>query len=81
MTDPTFIIVSFFASYHRGPKGWEYTMGNFAQQVHPLVDTVSLTIQRINSSTVDHFVVSMKHSPKVTLDIGTQFDQTVAIQV
>ncbi|KAG6872814.1 hypothetical protein C0995_006413 [Termitomyces sp. Mi166 len=48
---------SFFASYHRGPKGWEYVMGNFAQQVHPLVDSVSLAIQRINSSTVDHFVL------------------------
>ncbi|KAG6891044.1 hypothetical protein C0992_010706 [Termitomyces sp. T32_za158] len=48
---------SFFASYHRGPNGWEYTMGNFAQQVHPLVDSVSLTIQRINSSTVDHVVL------------------------
>ncbi|KNZ75430.1 hypothetical protein J132_02763 [Termitomyces sp. J132] len=46
---------SFFASYHRGPKGWEYAMGNFAQQVHPLVDSVSLTIKRINSSTVDRF--------------------------
>ncbi|KAG6866095.1 hypothetical protein C0991_008847 [Blastosporella zonata] len=48
---------SFFASYHRGPEGWEYAMGNFAQQVHPLVDSVSLTIKRVNSSTTDQIVL------------------------
>ncbi|KAG6832421.1 hypothetical protein H0H87_001581 [Tephrocybe sp. NHM501043] len=48
---------SFFASYHRGPKGWDYAMGNFAQQVHPLVDSVSLTVQRINSNTTDTFTL------------------------
>ncbi|PPQ63478.1 hypothetical protein CVT24_005135 [Panaeolus cyanescens] len=35
---------SFFASYHSGVRGWEYYMGNFAQQVHPLTDSVELTI-------------------------------------
>ncbi|KAG6919989.1 hypothetical protein DXG01_013338 [Tephrocybe rancida] len=44
---------SFFASYHRGPKGWDYAMGNFAQQTHPLVDSVTLTVLRINSSVTD----------------------------
>ncbi|KAK0212757.1 hypothetical protein DFS33DRAFT_1249679 [Desarmillaria ectypa] len=44
---------SFFASYHRGRDGWEYMMGNFAQQTHPLVDAVELTIQRANSTSID----------------------------
>ncbi|KAK0461182.1 uncharacterized protein EV420DRAFT_1530760 [Desarmillaria tabescens] len=44
---------SFFASYHRGRDGWEYVMGNFAQQTHPLVDAVELTIQRVNSTSID----------------------------
>ncbi|KAG6886018.1 hypothetical protein C0993_006134 [Termitomyces sp. T159_Od127] len=39
-------------------------MGNFAQQVHPLVDSVSLTIQRINSSTVDHIVQQAPVNPQ-----------------
>lgn len=32
-------------------------MGNFAQQTHPLIDAVTLTLQRVNSSTVDEIVV------------------------
>ncbi|KAK0485881.1 hypothetical protein IW261DRAFT_1452570 [Armillaria novae-zelandiae] len=44
---------SFFASYHRGRDAWEYVMGNFAQQTHPLVDAVELTIQRVNSTYID----------------------------
>ncbi|KAG6813617.1 hypothetical protein H0H92_009234 [Tricholoma furcatifolium] len=48
---------SFATRQNSGPKGWEYAMGNFAQQVHPLVDSVSLTIQRIGSTTTDHFVL------------------------
>ncbi|KAG5644995.1 hypothetical protein DXG03_007272 [Asterophora parasitica] len=32
-------------------------MGNFAQQIHPLVDSVTLTIQRIDSTTVDTIVL------------------------
>lgn len=34
----------FFSSYHRGASGWEYSMGNFATLVHPLVDSVNLTL-------------------------------------
>ncbi|KAF9263255.1 hypothetical protein L218DRAFT_902191 [Marasmius fiardii PR-910] len=44
---------SFFSSYSRGDKGWLYSMGNFAQQVHPLIDAVTLTIRRVNSRTID----------------------------
>ncbi|THV02344.1 hypothetical protein K435DRAFT_920625 [Dendrothele bispora CBS 962.96] len=44
---------SFFASYYRGDKGWLYSMGNFAQQTHPLTDSVELTIMRNNSSGID----------------------------
>ncbi|KAJ6593998.1 hypothetical protein B0H19DRAFT_1225277 [Mycena capillaripes] len=44
---------SFFSSYSRGPRGWTYIMGNFAQQIHPLNDLVELTIQRINSSSIE----------------------------
>ncbi|CAA7259117.1 unnamed protein product [Cyclocybe aegerita] len=48
---------SFFASYSRGAAGWSYTMGNFAQQVHPLSDSVELTVQRANSTTNDTFTL------------------------
>ncbi|KAK1224601.1 hypothetical protein PQX77_012496 [Marasmius sp. AFHP31] len=44
---------SFFSSYYRGDKGWMYAMGNFAQQIHPLKDDVTLTIRRVNSRTID----------------------------
>ncbi|CDO71106.1 hypothetical protein BN946_scf184844.g110 [Trametes cinnabarina] len=43
----------FFSSYNTGATGWTYIMGNFAQQSLPLVDSVTLTIQRVNSSTTD----------------------------
>ncbi len=32
-------------------------MGNFAQQTHPLVDAVELTIQRVNSTSIDTVTV------------------------
>ncbi|RDB24235.1 Peptidase S41 family protein ustP [Hypsizygus marmoreus] len=44
---------SFFSSYYRGPEHWLYSMGNFAQQVHPLIDSVRMTIQRVNSTSND----------------------------
>ncbi|KAL0068883.1 hypothetical protein AAF712_004214 [Marasmius tenuissimus] len=44
---------SFFSSYYRGDKGWMYAMGNFAQQIHPLKDDVTLTIRRVGSRTID----------------------------
>ncbi|KAH6913966.1 hypothetical protein BKA70DRAFT_1260005 [Coprinopsis sp. MPI-PUGE-AT-0042] len=34
----------FFSSYHRGASGWEYSMGNFANLVHPVVDSVNLAV-------------------------------------
>ncbi|EEB91861.1 hypothetical protein MPER_09715, partial [Moniliophthora perniciosa FA553] len=43
----------FFSSYSRGDKGWNYTMGNFAQKVHPLTDEVTLTVRRTRSRTID----------------------------
>ncbi|KAJ7217955.1 hypothetical protein GGX14DRAFT_439051 [Mycena pura] len=45
---------SFFSSYSRGDSGWAYMMGNFALQIHPLNDFVELTIQRVNSSVIEH---------------------------
>lgn len=47
----------FFASYIRGADSWQYSMGNFALQAHPLIDSVELTIQRVNSSVTDTFTV------------------------
>ncbi|KAI0092111.1 hypothetical protein BDY19DRAFT_884514 [Irpex rosettiformis] len=38
---------SFFSSYQRGASGWNYIMGNFAQQSLPLTDSATLTILRI----------------------------------
>ncbi|KAF9481525.1 hypothetical protein BDN70DRAFT_876169 [Pholiota conissans] len=48
---------SFFASYHVGPDGWQYSMGNFALQAHPLTDFVELTIQRVNNTSTDTFTI------------------------
>ncbi|KAF8161177.1 hypothetical protein B0H34DRAFT_781781 [Crassisporium funariophilum] len=48
---------SFFASYTRGADGWNYAMGNFAQQTHPLTDTVELTIQLANHTANETFVL------------------------
>ena len=48
---------SFFSSYNRGATGWQYSMGNFALQAHPLVDDVELTVQRENSLVTDTFRV------------------------
>jgi hypothetical protein len=33
-------------------------MGNFASVAHPLVDSVELTVQRINNTQNDTFIVS-----------------------
>ena len=33
-------------------------MGNFASMAHPLVDSVELTVQRINGNQNDTFIVS-----------------------
>ncbi|PPQ79960.1 hypothetical protein CVT25_003032 [Psilocybe cyanescens] len=51
---------SFFASYSRGASGWQYSMGNFATKAHPLVDSVELTVQRVNSSASDTFTISYR---------------------
>jgi len=48
---------SFFSSYSRGAKSWTYIMGNFAQLVHPLNDSVELTIQRVNSSVIEQVTI------------------------
>ncbi|KAF4616286.1 hypothetical protein D9613_008331 [Agrocybe pediades] len=37
---------SFFSSYQRSTSGWNYIMGNFAQQSLPLSDSVTITIVR-----------------------------------
>ena len=47
----------FFSSYQRVTTGWNYVMGNFAQQSLPLSDFVVLTIQRINNTIPETVVV------------------------
>lgn len=32
-------------------------MGRFAQQIHPLIDSVTLAVQRTNSTTIDTVMV------------------------
>ncbi|KAL1948805.1 hypothetical protein VTO73DRAFT_10611 [Trametes versicolor] len=44
---------SFFSSYNSAATGWTYILGNFAQQSLPLNDFATLTIQRVNSSTIE----------------------------
>ncbi|KAI0355821.1 hypothetical protein OH77DRAFT_1424077 [Trametes cingulata] len=44
---------SFFASYNTASTGWNYIMGAFAQQSLPLTDSVTLTIQRVNSTRIE----------------------------
>ncbi|KAH8114000.1 hypothetical protein DFH11DRAFT_1509631 [Phellopilus nigrolimitatus] len=46
---------SFFSSYQRVDAGWNYIMGNFAQMSLPLTDSVTLTVQRVNSSSNETF--------------------------
>ncbi|KAK7685580.1 hypothetical protein QCA50_011447 [Cerrena zonata] len=46
---------SFFSSYNRAATGWNYIMGNFAQMSLPLKDSVTLFVQRANS-TIPEFV-------------------------
>ncbi|KAM5543490.1 hypothetical protein V8D89_002741 [Ganoderma adspersum] len=43
----------FFSSYNSGASGWTYSLGQFAQQSLPLSDSVNLTIQRVNSTTIE----------------------------
>ncbi|KAI0367401.1 hypothetical protein BV20DRAFT_562841 [Pilatotrama ljubarskyi] len=44
---------SFFSSYNTASTGWNYIMGAFAQQSLPLTDSVTLTIQRVNSPKIE----------------------------
>jgi hypothetical protein len=55
----THVYIRFFSSYRRGVTGWQYSMGNFALQAHPLVDEVELTVLRENSSVTDTFKVCL----------------------
>ncbi|KLO14415.1 hypothetical protein SCHPADRAFT_872766 [Schizopora paradoxa] len=48
---------SFFSSYQRVDAGWNYVMGNFAQMSLPLADSVTLTVQRVNTSAVQTFSI------------------------
>lgn len=48
----------FFSSYNSAATGWTYILGNFAQQSLPLNDFATLTIQRVNSSTIETVTVS-----------------------
>ncbi|KAL4261125.1 Secondary metabolite-associated S41A peptidase [Pleurotus pulmonarius] len=48
---------SFFSSYNRAAAGWNYIMGNFAQQSLPLDDNVLLTIVRSGKILPETFVL------------------------
>lgn len=50
-------IRSFFSSYQRVASGWNYVMGNFAQQSLPILDEATLTVIRVNSSVPETFIV------------------------
>ena len=50
----------FFSSYNRGETGWSYLMGSFAQQSLPLTDSVTLRIQRVNSTRVESVTVRFR---------------------
>ena len=48
----------FFASYQRGASGWNYILGNFAQQSLPLADSATLTILRNGQKRSESITVS-----------------------
>ncbi|KAF9009968.1 hypothetical protein BDQ17DRAFT_1234948 [Cyathus striatus] len=48
---------AFFSSYQRATSSWNYILGNFAQQSLPLNDSVLLTVQRVNHTIPDTFVI------------------------
>ncbi|TFK38167.1 hypothetical protein BDQ12DRAFT_684077 [Crucibulum laeve] len=48
---------AFFSSYQRAAGGWNYIMGNFAQQSLPLSDFAILTVQRVNHTIPDTIVL------------------------
>ncbi|KAJ3512815.1 hypothetical protein NLJ89_g3306 [Agrocybe chaxingu] len=54
---------SFFSSYQRSTSGWNYIMGNFAQQSLPLSDRVVLKIQRLNHTTPE--VVALPYRSRI----------------
>lgn len=50
---------SFFSTSVRGNDGWYYVLGDFAEMVHPVVDSVQLTIKRIGSDTEENITVGV----------------------
>ncbi|KAG2015627.1 hypothetical protein CC2G_008882 [Coprinopsis cinerea AmutBmut pab1-1] len=52
---------SFFSSYRRGAGGWEYNLGNFATHVHPLVDSVELTVVLTNQPDTNNITFSIPY--------------------
>lgn len=49
----------FFSSSVRRPDGWSYILGEFAEKVHPTVDSVQLTIKRVGSDIEETITVSL----------------------
>ncbi|CAK5281740.1 unnamed protein product [Mycena citricolor] len=47
----------FFSNYQRVAGGWSYNLGNFATHIHPLTDSVELTIRLVNSSSIEHVTI------------------------
>ncbi|KAF8811657.1 hypothetical protein BYT27DRAFT_7183799 [Phlegmacium glaucopus] len=48
---------AFFSSYNRGAAGWNYILGNFAQQSLPLSDSVTLKLQLVGQSSTVNVVL------------------------
>lgn len=51
-------MIRLFSSYTLGALGWNYALGNFAQQALPLDDKVVLLMQKVNSTFPEIVVVS-----------------------
>jgi hypothetical protein len=48
---------AFFASYSRGPTGWTYVLGQFAQRALPDRDAVTLTLRRVNATESEDVII------------------------
>jgi len=54
---------SFFSSYHLTNQGWTYVKGEFAENVLPLRDNVTLTLQRSGQSHAEAITVNLSYIP------------------
>ncbi len=67
MLEPNFnYFFSYFSSYQRVTGGWNYRLGDFAQQSLPLDDDVTLTVLRVNAVRPDTFKVRSDRNTSLT---------------